>query len=68
MCEPQLSKKGLYSYLDKKDKTNFINLKNFLQYADGKNDLNQISKYIRLDLSETKKIYKKLKKHRLIIN
>ena len=68
LCEPQLSKKGLYSYLDKKDKTNFINLKNFLQYADGKNDLNQISKYIKLDLSETKKIYKKLKKNRLIIN
>ena len=68
LCEPQLSKKGLYSYLDKKDKTNFINLKNFLQYADGKNDLNKISKYIKLDLSETKKIYKKLKKYRLIIN
>ena len=31
---------------------------NFLQYCDGKNRLREISKYIKLNINETYKIYK----------
>ena len=36
-------------------------LLNFLQYSDGKNRLEEISKYINLSFVETKKIFKILK-------
>lgn len=39
----------------------------FLQYADGKNDLNNISNIIGLNLTKTKKLYNRLKKNKLII-
>ena len=65
-CEPQMSKKGLYSILNRKDKLNYIDLKNFIQYADGKNDLDSISKYIKLNIRMTKKICKILLMHKLI--
>ena len=39
----------------------------FLQYADGKNDLNNISNIIGVNLTNTKKIYNLLKKHKLVI-
>jgi aminopeptidase-like protein len=38
----------------------------FLQYADGKNNLRKISKYIKLSFSKTKQIYKLLKSKNLI--
>ena len=38
----------------------------FLQYADGNLDLYQISKKIKLDFNNTKKIYLLLKSHKLI--
>ena len=38
----------------------------FLQYADGKNDLKSIGKKINLDIKLTKKIYFILKKNKLI--
>ena len=66
LCEPQMNKKGLYSVLGKKDKLNYIDLKNFIQYADGKNDLEAISKYIKLNIKMTKTICKILVKHKLI--
>ena len=66
LCEPQMSKKGLYSILNRKDKLNYIDLKNFIQYADGKNDLDSISKYIKLNIRTTKKICKILLMHKLI--
>ena len=66
LCEPQMSKKGLYSILNRKDKLNYIDLKNFIQYADGKNDLDSISKYIKLNIRMTKKICKILLMHKLI--
>lgn len=66
LCEPQMSKKGLYSILNRKDKLNYIDLKNFIQYADGKNDLDSISKYIKLNIRMTQKICKLLLKHKLI--
>ena len=38
----------------------------FLQYADGKNTIEKISKKIDLNLGSTNKIYKKLKKYNLV--
>ena len=67
MCEPQLSKRGLYPTLSGKDKKKESkNYKNFLQYADGSNSLEKISNLIRLDLNIVKKIYKILFKKNLI--
>ncbi len=42
------------------------NLTNFLQYADGKNDLTKISKLIKRNYKQTFKIYNILKEHKLI--
>ena len=57
ICEPQMGKRNLYpSISTTKPKKNTRNLMNFLQYADGKNSLNNISKLIKLNLSKTKKI------------
>ena len=67
ICEPQMGKRNLYpSISTKKPKKNTRNLMNFLQYADGKNSLNNISKLIKLNLSKTKKIYFLLKKNNLV--
>ena len=66
-CEPNLGKRNLYPKLSQKD-NNYIqakNLLNFLQYADGTNDLKQISSHINLNLKKTKKIYSLLKKNKL---
>ena len=67
LCEPQMSKRGLYNTLS--IKRNFdISRKymDFLQYADGKNSLEEISKKIETNFNLTKKIYYKLKKFRLV--
>lgn len=61
LCEPQLSKRGLYPSLSTKNKkTTSKDFLSFLQYSDGKNSLNKISKLIKLNLKATKKIYTKL--------
>ena len=68
LCEPQMSKRGLYRNLSTKYKHIFGNkLLNFLQFADGTNDLNQISKLIKINYKESLKIYKKLLKAELIV-
>jgi len=70
--EPQLSKRDLYpslSNLFTKQKDNYkytFNIVNFLQYADGKNDLHKISKLIKLTYNQTYKIYKVLVKKKQI--
>ncbi len=56
LCEPQLSKKGLVSSLGLKYFKKNKDLKNFLAYADGKNNLFEISTLINLNLSEVIKI------------
>ncbi len=69
LCEPQLIKRNLYSGLSFKNNKRSINFRkilNFLQFADGTNDLNKISKSIRLSYKETHKIYKILIKNKLI--
>ena len=71
LCEPQMSKRGLYPSLSNQKKGNqyrkkSINFLNFLQYADGKNDLVDISNFIKLSFEQTSKIYKILLKKKLI--
>jgi len=69
LCEPQMAKRNLYSYLstkNNKSSLNFRKLLNFLQYADGTNDLKKISRLIKLKYKETFKIYKLLRKNNLI--
>ena len=69
LCEPQLIKRNLYSGLsfkNNKSSINFRKLLNFLQFADGTNDLNKISESIRLSYNETFKIYKILIQNKLI--
>lgn len=71
LCEPQMGKRNLYSNLSFKHNKKSFNsrkLMNFLQYADGSNDLVKISKLIKLKYAETFKIYKLLSKHNLITN
>ena len=54
-----MSKRDLYPTLSSKDEHTYSssnNLMNFLQYADGKNDLSSISQLIKLKYNETVKI------------
>ena len=65
--EPQLGKRGLYpSFNTKYTHKKARYYMDFLQYADGKNDLESIGKKINLDIKLTKKIYFVLKKNKLI--
>jgi len=68
LCEPQMGKRNLYPHLSIKKKHHKTrNYMNFIQYSDGKNDLKKISKKIKLNLIETNKIYKILKKHNIVV-
>ena len=68
LCEPQMGKRGLYPTLSvksrRKETKKFMD---FLQYSDGFNSLNKISKLINLDIKSTKKIYKVLSKKNLLL-
>ena len=67
LCEPQMGKRSLRSTLSTKNiKMLSLGYMNFLQYADGKIDLKQISERIKLSYKDTFKIYNILTKHRLI--
>jgi aminopeptidase-like protein len=67
LCEPFMSKKKLYpeSSITKKYK-NISDIMNFLTYSDGKNDLESISKFIKIDYKKTNKIYNFLLKKKII--
>jgi aminopeptidase-like protein len=67
LCEPQMSKRGMYSTLSQKtnNKSSKI-LLSFLQYSDGKNDLKKISQYLKINVSLAKKIYANLVKRKLL--
>ena len=59
LCEPQMSKRGLYPSLSTKKNSQLTkSYMDFLQYSDGTNSLEKISRLIKLDLSNIKKIYK----------
>jgi aminopeptidase-like protein len=66
-CEPNLGKRGLYPTLStlKNNRPN-KKLLDFLQYSDGTNDLDDISKFIKLDKKNTFKIFKFLYNKSLI--
>ena len=67
MCEPQMGKRGLYPTFSTKNEKKLIkSYMNFLQYVDGTNSLEKISKLINLDLRSVKKISRILYKNNLI--
>lgn len=68
ICEPNLGKRKLYPLLSRKDnkfKTPHRIL-DFLQYADGTNDLRAISNYINYPLKKTSSIFSILSKNKLV--
>ena len=66
-CEPQMSKRGMYDTVSKKNNNkSFKIFLSFLQYSDGKNDLEKISQYLKINTSLTKKIYVNLVKRKLL--
>ena len=68
-CEPQMGKRGLYPTLSTKNENRLTrSYMNFLQYSDGFNSLEKISKLIKLNLNSVKKINLILKKNNLITN
>ncbi len=67
LCEPQLGKRSLYpTHPTKREIKERRQITNFLQYADGKNDLNDISNILKINYNMVFKIYQKLKKNNLI--
>ncbi len=67
MCEPQMGKRNLYPHISTGAKLDSQkNIMNFLQFCDGRNDLEDIAKKIKININLTKKIHKKLLEHRLI--
>ena len=68
LCEPNLGKRNLYPTLSQNNLSKISqNYLDFLTYSDGKNNLETISKYIKVKYRETLKIYKILKKKKLIV-
>ncbi len=67
LCEPNLGKRGMYSTLGL-GKTNYKSQKilDFLQYSDGNNNLEEISKLIKIKYKKAKSIYKILTNSNLI--
>ena len=68
LCEPFMTKRGLYPTLSKHDSrtVNLANMMDFLQYADGKNNLDDISVLLNVNKKKLFNIYNKLKKLSLI--
>ena len=69
LCEPMLKKKNLYNHLSiKNNKKKNLSKKilDFLQYSDGNNNLEQISKLIKINLKETNKLFQIAKKNNLV--
>ena len=65
--EPNMGKRKLYPTLSNSIRSKETqNLMDFLQYSDGKNSLEKISKKIHLDIRATKKVYRKLKSFNLV--
>ncbi len=67
ICEPNLGRRGLYPTLGQRMNENRSKkILDFLQYSDGKNDLSEISKIIKVSKKEAYKIYGILKRENLI--
>jgi len=67
LCDPQLGKRGLYPEVSKKGCWDAIfSLTNFIAYADGSNDLIDISNIIGVPVSELLEILEKLLANNLL--
>ena len=67
LCEPQMSKRNLYPSISSNNRPQLTrDIMNFLQYSDGKNDLNQIAKKINIKIKDVIKINRILLKEKLI--
>ncbi len=67
ICEPQMGKRGFYNKVFLKEKKlSSDTYMDFLQYADGRNSLKEISKIINLSFANSKKIFKTLLKKKLV--
>lgn len=68
LCEPQLGKRGLYPTISQKGSYDAIKaMTDFIAYADGNNDLIDISNIIGVSVKELLPIVKKLKINGLIV-
>ena len=62
-----MSKRNLYPSISSNSRPKITkSIMDFLQYSDGKNDLNRIAKKINIKIKEAKKINKILLKEKLI--
>ena len=67
LCEPQMSKRLLYPSISLKNKKKLNqNFMHFLQYSDGKNDIKDICKILKLNHKSAQFIYNTLKREMLI--
>lgn len=67
LCEPQLGKRGLYPTTSTKETLSFIEtISNFIAYADGKNDLIDISNIINVEIEKLLPLVEELKKTKLV--
>lgn len=68
LCEPQLGKRGLYPTISQKGSYDAVKaMTDFIAYADGNNDLIDISNIISVSVKELLPIVKKLKINGLIV-
>lgn len=66
-CEPQLGKRGLYPTVSRKGTYNEVkSMVDFIAYADGVNDIIDISNTIKVPIDELIPIVKKLEENKLI--
>lgn len=66
-CEPHLSKYGLYPTLSRKNMSiEFKNILNFIAFSDGTRNLYEISEILKLSYLKTLRLYKLLKKKKII--
>tara|TARA_E500000178_G_scaffold356577_1_gene435653 strand:+ start:4298 stop:5593 length:1296 start_codon:yes stop_codon:yes gene_type:complete len=70
LCEPKLSKRGLHHDLSIKSNYGYKsmrkNLLSFIQYSDGKNDIEDIQKLLKISKKETLKLFFICKKNNLL--
>ena len=67
LCEPQLGKRGLYPTISHKGSYNEVKaMVNFIAYADGQNDLIDISERIHVPIRELVPVVEKLRQHDLL--
>lgn len=67
LCEPQLGKRGLYPTVSKKGGWDeILVIRDFLSYADGRNDLIDIANIAKVPVTEMIEVADKFTKHKLV--